>query len=116
MMEVPTLVLATTAAGLLAADVPLPVELTALAMVGVILRFLLQRDDSAAKERDRRLDALEAERDEQRHLKHVVINQLAGITGSLALIKTAAERCTCGAVTPVMPLIDNLLSKENDNP
>lgn len=107
-----TVVLVASTAAIYATDVPLPVELTALAMVGLILRVYLGREAKAAAQRDRRLDELEAEADEQRHMKHLVLNQLAGITGTLALVQAAAQRCSCGALAPLLPLIERLLDKQ----
>lgn len=109
-----TFTLAASIAAIFAADVPLPVELTALAMVGLILRVYLGRESKAQADRDSRLKALEDEADEQRHMKHLVLNQLAGLTGTLALVRAAAERCTCGAIAPVLPLIERLLDKETE--
>lgn len=108
----PTFVLASSVAILAAADIPLPVEVSALALVGAVLRWFIVRDNQADRDREARLVLLEEARDEQRHLKHLVINQLASITGTLRLIQIAAERCTCGAVAPVLPLIQNLLTEE----
>lgn len=111
----PSFVLASTIAALYAADVPLPIEMTALVMVGLILRVYLGRESKQQSELAKRLDAIEAEADEQRHIKHMVLNRLAGITGTLALVKAAAERCTCGATAPVLPLIERLLAREEEN-
>lgn len=112
----PSFVMFTAVAVLAAADVPLPAELTALALVAVVLRWFIVRDNQADRDRDARLIALEAKADEQRHLKHMVLNQLARIVPSLALIQVASERCTCGAMTQVLPLIENLLTAEQEKP
>lgn len=108
----PTYVLASTIAMLAVADVPLPLELSALAMVGLILRVYIGRENRLNNDRDVRLERLEAARDEQRHLKHMVLNQLAGVTGTLAAARQAAMRCTCGAMVPILPLLDNLLERK----
>lgn len=107
-----TLVLAVTVIAAASSGVPFPIEMTALVMVGLILRVYIVRENKSREEHAKRLKALEEEVDEQRHLKHLVINQLAGITGTLSLVQAAASRCTCGAVAPVLPLIENLLAKE----
>lgn len=115
----PTLVLASSIVSLYAVQVPLPVEMSALVMVGLILRWMVRREAMTDVSRDERIAALEAEvasiregESEQRHLKHLVINQVTAMRGSLEMIKLAAQRCSCGAVSPVIPLIDNLLAKE----
>lgn len=112
-----SLALATSIGMLYALEgVPLPVEMTALVMVGLILRWLLRRENKTDSIRDERIAALEAEvgelrasESEQRHLKHVVLNQLTIIRGTFALAKQQAEQCTCDAMTPVIPLLDNIL-------
>lgn len=113
-MQMPTFVLGSTIAVLSAVEVPLPVEMTALVMVGLILRVYIARENRLNEQRDERLSKLEAARDEQRHLKHMVINQLAGVSGTLHTARQAALRCTCGAMVQVIPLIDNILDKEPD--
>lgn len=109
-----TFVLAATIFAVLAADVPLPVEMSALVMVGLILRVYIIRENSAQRDHAARLAALEAEVSEQRHLKHLVINKLTTVIGTLALVQAEADRCTCGAVTSVLPLINKVLNKEGD--
>jgi hypothetical protein len=42
----------------------------------------------------------------------VVINRLAGVTASIATVRLAAGRCTCDAMTPVLPLLDQLAEQE----
>jgi hypothetical protein len=97
---------------LFAANLPFPVELSALAMVGLILRWMMQRDatnDSAILVRLERLEASEAE---QRHLKHALLNRLAGLKGTLLVILHAARHCTCDALTPVLPLLEELVAED----
>lgn len=108
----PSFVLASTTAVLIAMDVPFPVELTALAMVGLILRVYIGRENKDKELQDRRLTALEHDASEQRHLKHAQINANVALRGALELVHIEAQRCTCDALAPVLPLIRNLLHKE----
>ena len=113
LMPAPTLFLASTAGVMLAADVPLPVEISAMAMVGLFLRWLMQRDSRNDEDVEKRLKKLEKHADWQRHLKHVFLNRLAYCRGTFLLVRQQALLCKCGAMTPVLALltletIDNL--------
>jgi signal transduction histidine kinase len=107
----PTPVLLSAAGVLLAADVPLPVELSAMAMVGLVLRWLIRRDSRKDRDMEERVQLLEQKADEQRHLKHEFRNRVTVVRGSLELARQAAEHCTCGAMDTVKPLLDQILSR-----
>lgn len=111
----PAFVLASTIVTMLALEVPFPVELTALAMVGLVLRWALARDDKAHAGHDSRIMTLEAEmrvvresESEQRHLKHALLNQIGAARGALVLVSSAARTCKCDAMAPLIPLLDAL--------
>lgn len=108
----PSFILASTAGLLLATDVPLPVELTAMGMVGTILLWLIRRENQQDTDTQVRLTRLEATEAEQRHLKHALLNRLAGLKGSLLVVKQTAENCSCGAMHPVLPLLEELVAEE----
>lgn len=119
----PPLVLASSAAVLIAADIPLPQEMTAMAMVGMFLLWLIRRENRREVQVDTetraRVLALESEvtglqalYDEQRHLKHAWVNRFAGLRGSLVVTLNATERCTCGAMTQVTPLLTTILAAD----
>lgn len=118
MHALPTITLASSGATLLAMDVPLPIEMGALVMVGMILRWLIRRENHTEALDEKRLTRLEGRIDElqndvseQRHLKHTLLNQLAAIRGSILVIRRAAERCTCESMIPVLPVLE-MLEKE----
>lgn len=112
-----TLALATTIAGLLlAVQVPLPIEMTALVMVGLVLRWSLGRQTRAANHIDARMTELEgrisknrAEIDRQRHWKHEFRNQLSGVYATMVMMREAANRCDCEAFDPLIPVLDQII-------
>lgn len=119
----PTFVLATSVAVLYAAEVPLPVEITALAMVAVVLRWLLSRENTAVLSHEARVATLEAdmanvraEASEQRHLKHEFINRVTGMQAAIALVLASARSCSCGAMEPILPVLDQLSIPTKENP
>lgn len=112
-----TLTIASTTGLLLAYDVPLPLELPALAMVGLVLRWLVKREavaDTATLQRITDLEAqLEEMRDEQsqeRHLKHGALNRAIAAEQTLRLVKIAAGRCSCGALDQILSLLAEVSS------
>lgn len=109
----PALVL--SVAVLAAVDVPFPVELSALVLVAAILRWLIRREDSTDAATLARIDSLEAEvervrfdESEQRSAKHALLNELAAIRTTLELVAVVSDRCTCGALDPVRPVLARL--------
>lgn len=99
--------------GLTATDLPLPQEMTAMAMVGTFFLWLIRRENRRGNQTDTRLSKLESTAEAQRHLKHAWINRFAGLRGTLTITLYAAERCTCGAMTQVTPLLRNVLTAED---
>lgn len=118
----PTFVLLSTAVLLTAVDAPLPLEMSALVMVGIILRWFVIRENKSASRHDERLVELEEEmahlREEasaERHRKHVYLNQLTGIQAAFALVLSTAHTCTCNAMDAVIPVLEKL-STPRDTP
>lgn len=118
----PTFVLFSTAALLAAVDAPLPLEMSALVMVGIILRWFVMRENKSSARHDQRLEEIEAEMtvlrlegSEQRHLKHVFMNQLTGTQAALALVLNTARNCSCNAMDSVIPVLERL-STPRDTP
>lgn len=113
-----TYVLGATIFGLVAAQVPLPVEMTALVMVGLVLRYSLHKDAKSDSDQESRITRLEdtvlenrQRIDEQRHLKHAALNRIAGITGMLMLLRQQIALCTCGAMGPLLPVVDQIIEQ-----
>lgn len=108
MSHLPGFVIASAVAVLAAADVPFPVELTALAMVGLVLRFLLRRDARAHDKHDRRLTAVEKELRQQHTAKHAALNEITAMRAAIAIIVTQAQKCSCGTMEPLLPVLTRL--------
>lgn len=115
MIVAATPALALAVAVLAATDVPFPVELSALVLVAGILRWLIRREDRVDGETLDRIAALEVETErlrsmesEQRSAKHALGNELAAIRTTLELVVVVADRCTCGALDPVRPVLARL--------
>ena len=74
--------------------------------------------DSSAKavaSLETKLETCQQEIYEQRQLKHAALNRLAAIQGRAELVASQARKCTCGAMTPLLPLFDRE-AKEFDEP
>lgn len=89
------------------------VEKGALGALFFVLWWLTRRSDrNHNEERAERLKLeaqlanANAEISEQRHQKHDAINRQAAAEGTLKLVKAAARRCTCEAMTPLVPLLE----------
>lgn len=107
----PTFVLASTITTLYAMDVPLPVEMSALVMVGIILRVYIGRENKAHEVRDKRIAKLERDVWQQRHIKHEFRNQMTVLAGTLALALQQAAKCTCDAMTPVITPMQSAIER-----
>lgn len=110
-----TFTLISTIAMLAAVDVPFPVEMTALAMVGLVLRWSLIRQNRSHDEHDARLTSIEvelaetrAEKDIQRQLKHAWKNEVTATRAALAVLVPQAAKCECGTMEPLMPVLRKL--------
>lgn len=121
MTHLPSAVLVSTV-GVLAAssDVPFPVEMSALVMVGLVLRWALRRENTAHEERDKRVDNLEArtkdleeEADTQRSLKHALANQITAMKTTITMMLPFARQCTCETMTPLLPILERLALEIN---
>lgn len=95
------------------AAVIIPALLAALSLLGLVLKWLIQREtttDALTLERISRLEAevelLRADQSEQRRLKHDALNRAAGLAMTARLLLVSARRCTCGELTHVVELID----------
>lgn len=110
-----TYTLASTVAFLAAVDVPFPVELTALAMVGLVLRWALSRQNKNHDEHEERIAEMERRWEEavadysaQRHLKHAWRNEVTAMRATLGVLVPAAQRCSCGTMEPLIPVLVKL--------
>lgn len=120
---VPGWTLTSTAGLLLAADVPLAVELPALGMVGLVLHFLLRRETVSHHEHARRLTRIESQleaerdaRDEQRRLKHALQNEITATRATISILLPQARRCTCGTMEPLIPILDRIAYDLKETP
>lgn len=100
---------------LAAADLPLPVELTALAMVGLVIRWSLGRMTRDQDEHEKRMTALEAEMAEvreeasqQRHLKHNLDNRITAMGSAIFMMLPQAQACECGSMSRLVPILEHL--------
>lgn len=102
--------------GMIAAmDVPFPVELTALAMVGLVLRWALIRQNRSHDEHDARISRIEEDleverlaRLEEKHLKHAWRNEVTSLRATIAMVLPTAQRCSCGTMEPLLPVLQRL--------
>lgn len=97
-----------TVAFLAAVEVPFPVELTALAMVGLVLRWALARQSREHDQHDARLSALEEQSSHERHLKHAWRNEVTAMRATIAMMVPIAQRCSCGSMDPLVPVLERL--------
>lgn len=102
---------------LAAVDVPFPVEITALAMVGLVLRWALMRQNRAHDEHDRRLSEIEDElnatraaKDQERHLKHAWRNEVSAMRATLGVMLPIVKNCSCGTMDPLLPVLERLVT------
>ncbi len=119
MLDPVNVILGSTVAVLVATEAPLPVQVTAMVLVAIVLRYLLRRDDSTHIQHEKRLNEMQAEisrlnsgEAEQRHLKHLLNNRITGIQAALALLIPAAEKCTCGQMSPFLPVLVRLSTSQ----
>lgn len=108
MTHLPSFTLALAGVLLAVSDVPLPIELSAMAMVGLVLRFLLKRDARAHTKHDARLTSIEAELNVQRSAKHAYLNEITAMRAAIAIIVTQAQKCSCGTMEPLLPVLTRL--------
>jgi hypothetical protein len=90
-----------------------PVLLAAFSLVGVVMRWLVQRETTIDAKTDVRISKLEAEvellraeQSEQRRLKHDALNRAAGLSMTARLLLAGARRCSCGELEQVVDLVD----------
>ena len=112
--------LGVTVVGLAALQVPFPVEMTALVMVGLVLRWFLRKDSVLDQQHEKRVAALEKavaqnrkDIDLQRHRAHAALNRVAAVSGMVLLVKAQVERCTCGQMEAIVPLFDQIVASLN---
>lgn len=113
-----------SAVGMVAAmDVPFPVELTALAMVGLVLRWALMRQNRSHDEHDARLTKIEQDleatrvaKDIERSLKHALKNEVTAVRATIGVLVPQARRCSCGTMDPLMPVLERLAMALPDPP
>lgn len=55
---------------------------------------------------EQKYETAQAELAEQRKAKHEALGRQSAAEGTLSLVRTAAARCTCGALAPLAPLLD----------
>lgn len=105
---------------------PDPTNYSPLAIVASVVAFLLWRmkaTDAAGLEREKSLEsqlaasqareqAKDDELAEQRSLKHAALNREARAQGTLDVVERLAPSCTCGALNPILPLLDGSRRKD----
>lgn len=106
--SLPTLVLVPTIGWLYASGLPVPIQLTALCMVGLILRVFIRRDDNRFARMEAQLAEVQAEAQEQHHLKHLLANQITARDVALKMILPPARACTCDVMTPYISTLEFL--------
>lgn len=114
-------VLASAVVTLAAVDAPLPIELTALMMVGVVLHWALARQNRTHDEHDERIKAVEEElaatrqsKDIERQLKHAWRNEVAAMQAALAVMVPLAQKCSCGTMDPLLPVLERLAADRKE--
>lgn len=102
---------------LAAADVPFPIEITALIMVGMVLRWALGRQNRAHDEHDRRIEDIEQQlrdtaeaKDAERHLKHAWKNEVATMRATIGVMLPLIRNCSCGTMDPLLPVLERLVT------
>lgn len=115
MLDGYTYAIISTVGFLIAVEVPLPVEMTALVMVGLVLRWSLSRQNRVHDEHEDRLNQIEVElaetreaKDIERHLKHAWKNEVTATRATLAMIYPQAARCSCGTMEPLLETLRKL--------
>lgn len=95
------------------AAVVIPALLAALSLLGLVLKWLIQREsttDALTLERISKLEAevelLRADQSEQRRLKHDALNRAAGLSMATRMLLDSARHCTCGQLAHVVELVD----------
>jgi hypothetical protein len=93
--------------------VTVPVLLAALSLVGLVLKWLIQRETDTDSRMVERIAALELEviglrerQSEERRLKHDALNRAGGLAMAVRLLLGSARRCSCGELRDVVDLID----------
>lgn len=90
-----------------------PVLLAAFSLVGVVMRWLVQRETTIDAKTHERISKLEAEievlragQSEERRQKHDERNRAAGLSMTARLLMAAARKCTCGEMAHIVDLVD----------
>lgn len=116
-----TSTIAAAVAILAAVDVPFPIELTALAMVGLVLRWSLSRQNKAHDEHEGRIADMERRLDDavdsyntQRHLKHAWAREVAATRATLGTMLPLAKNCSCGTMDPLIPVLEKLATETKE--
>lgn len=110
-----TYTLASTVAVLAAVDVPFPVELSALAMVGFVLRWALARQNKAHDQHEDRLSKVEEQLRVKSTEKHALANQITALRTAVKLIIPTAEQCTCGSMERLLPTLHSLATDPKES-
>lgn len=107
-----------------------PTSYSPLAIVASVVAFLLWRlkaTDADGRERERSLEsqlaasqareqAKDDELAEQRSLKHAALNREARAAGTLDIVARLAPSCTCGALDPIVELLDIATRRSGEKP
>lgn len=90
-----------------------PVSYTPLGIVALVVTFLLWRMKDSDSDNRKRIAELEVKLETamtdnavQHSLKHRALGQVAAGKGIIDLTRKQARKCDCGAMAPVLPLID----------
>lgn len=109
---------------MLPADIGIPSAPTALGVLAlvIVIAYKLISDRRAVMSEigtlrgqvttlDRKLTALEVQYDEQRGLKHKANNDVARCVLALDLTQRLVRDCSCGALGPLVEIIDRLFAE-----
>lgn len=102
--------------GSIADGVPLPIEATALGLLGAVVVWLMRKDNQVDAGTMKRIDALEKkvltlerEMNAERSAKHKAMSEAASFKGSLRVVQLFGAECTCGTFSRLDPLLAEAL-------
>lgn len=96
-----------------------PVEITALAILALVVRHFLKRDDTDETHTLERIAALESKVEflekamsAERTAKHEAMATAASLRGTLQVVQFIGAECTCGTFPRLAPLMVEALRRD----